>query len=106
MRHGKGATVWKGAKYDGKWFNDMMHGVGSFTTEHVHFSGNFKNGSWHGDGSVHFKSGFRKKDVYEGHFVAGYMQKYGVYTYSDGRVFKGSHLNSLQFEKKRTCSNF
>ncbi len=99
MRHGNGTITWNGVKkYHGEWFNDTMQGDGQLTIGDAHFKGTFKNGALYGNGSVDFKSGFRKGDVYEGHFVAGYMQNYGMYSYSDGRIYKGSNL-TVHFRK-------
>ena len=99
VRHGNGTTTWNGAaEYHGEWFNDTMLGIGQMSTGDAHFKGTFRNGALYGNGSVDFKNGFRKGDVYEGHFVAGYMQNYGMYSYSDGRNYKGSNL-TINFSK-------
>lgn len=92
MRHGQGVQAEKGARYEGEWKDDKMHGEGKLTfPSGAHYSGTFADNKFSGSGTYVWPSGER----YEGEFADNTMHGSGVYVDSDGVRWRGAFYNGV-----------
>ncbi|KAF7803634.1 phosphatidylinositol 4-phosphate 5-kinase 7-like isoform X1 [Senna tora] len=88
---GKGVIIWpSGAKYEGEFSGNYLHGYGTFTTS----SGSVYRGGWrlnaqHGIGRKEYSN----SDNYEGLWKEGVQEGSGRYSWNNGNTYIGNWKN-------------
>jgi len=104
--HGVGIMTYKdGSEYSGAWKHSKCHGVGVYIfTGGNNYVGDFECGVYHGNGKmVHVTDDGQV--VYDGQWVRGEKNGYGVCTYSNGVKFQGEWSNGFKHGRGTTTSS-
>ncbi|CAK9829874.1 ALS2 [Anthophora retusa] len=79
-------SVFKDAKYTGRWLNGKLHGSGKLEwSDGRKYIGQFHKGVIHGNGKMEYPS----QGVYEGQWKDGQPNGYGTMKYNNGDFYEG-----------------
>lgn len=102
-KHGQGVMYYaNGAIYEGQFQHDIRQGFGKLTLVpnspvEESYEGEWDQDQWHGKG----KYTYRKIEgtVYDGDWVYGVRQGYGVLSYKDGSYYRGEFRQNQMWGK-------
>jgi hypothetical protein len=104
VKCGVGSMMWQETleSYEGEWKDDHQHGIGIHIwktavaqKERNWYEGNFLNGFRDGYGIFYYANGSR----YEGEWKENVKEGNGIFFYEDGRVFVGKFSNDRAIEE-------
>ncbi|XP_053978355.1 alsin [Hylaeus volcanicus] len=85
-------SVFKDAKYTGRWLNGKPHGSGKLEwSDGRMYTGQFHKGVIHGNGKMEIPS----QGVYEGQWKDGHQNGYGTMKYNNGDFYEGYFKDGL-----------
>ncbi|XP_043251170.1 alsin isoform X2 [Colletes gigas] len=85
-------SVFKDAKYTGRWLNGKPHGSGKLEwCDGRTYIGQFRKGTIHGNGKMEIPS----QGVYEGQWKDGQQNGYGTMKYNNGDFYEGYFKDGL-----------
>lgn len=86
-RYGEGTYSINGREVKGVWLENECTGKGTCTTKEGSYEGKFKRGFFDGEGKMEYANG----NIYEGDFIRGRRQGYGIMTFKkNGNTYEGS----------------
>jgi hypothetical protein len=108
MRHGIGHMFYStGNEYHGEWYEDKIHGYGVmyWYTSSEKYEGYWKDNQPNGEGKLtYYNLDNETCNYYEGNFIDGKREGYGVFYYADGSRYKGQWSNNQKHGIGEYCT--